>query len=256
MRRPMRRPMLSTTAAKTVFLDIETAPNQVWAWELWESDAIDTVHPWYMLSFAYKLSGGAVTTKSLPDYPSFKHDKRDDSALVRDLWSVLDAADIVVCHNGDRFDIPKSNARFVALGLNRPSPYRTVDTRKLARRYFKFSSNRLDYLGQYLGIGRKLPHTGFDLWKRCMDGDEAAWAEMLRYNRRDVVLLEKVYLKLRGWSETHPPSRPGVSQACRICGSKRLQSRGWTYTTMRRKRRFQCQMCGGWQLGAVEKLEQ
>src|ERR1700719_3656227 len=118
-----------------------------------------------MLSFAYKIAGEKkVHTRCLADYPGYKKNTEDDKALVTDLWTIFDQADIQIGHNADKFDIKKSNARFLMHKLNPPSPYKTVDTLKIARRAFKLDSNKLDDLGYYLGLGRKLPHTGFHLW--------------------------------------------------------------------------------------------
>lgn len=245
--------MPTNKKAVVVYLDIETAPTLGWTWGLWEQNVIDTKKPWYILSFAYKFEGEKVQSKGLIDYPGFKKDMEDDSALVKELWDVFDKADIVVAHNGDRFDILRANARFVGLGLNPPSPYKSVDTCKIARRYFKFDSNKLDNLGHYLGLGRKLPNTGFDLWKRCMTGDPQAWKEMIRYNERDVILLEKVYLKLRSWAKTHPSVTQGNGDACPKCNSTHLQKRGFSYTATRKRQRLQCADCGGWLSGQLIK---
>jgi hypothetical protein len=48
-------------------------------------------------------------------------------------------------------------------------------------------------LGHFLGIGRKLNHTGKALWLGCMSGDPKSWKKMRRYNQQDVRLLEAVY---------------------------------------------------------------
>src|ERR1035437_5750157 len=191
---------------KICFFDIETAPSLGYFWgKLWETNIIDVQAPWYMLSFAYKWLGeNKIHTRALPDYPIFKKDKENDKELVEDLHDLFDQADILIAHNGDRFDIRKTNARFIMQGLRPPSPYKTIDTLKAARRHFQFESNKLNDLGQYLKLGRKLPHTGFDLWKRCMTGEKAAWQTMRDYNARDVELLEKVYEKLKPYMTNHP----------------------------------------------------
>lgn len=201
-----------------------------------------------MLSFAYKWQGDKrVTTKALPDYQNFKKDKEDDSALIADAWKLLDEADIVVAHNGDRFDLKKCNARFIHRGLNPPSPYKTIDTLKLAKRHFAFSSNRLNDLGAYLGLGRKLPHTGFHLWKGCMSGDKTSWPLMRRYNARDVELLEKLYLRLRPWATSHPNLNSYHDrEACPTCESVDVQHRGIAVTTKLRYERLCCRACGHW----------
>jgi hypothetical protein len=244
-----------TEKAKIVLIDIETAPSLGWVWAKYDTNVIDFKTDWYILSFAYKtLGGGKVQTKCLADYPGYKKDLENDKALVSDLWKVFDEADILLGHNLDSFDIRKANARFLTHGLPPPSPFKTIDTLKIARRAFKFDSNKLDDLGRYLGIGRKLPHTGFHLWRSCMTGDLRAWGLMCRYNAQDISLLEKVYYAVRAWSPTHANVNKGEPETCPKCGSKDVQRRGFNFTLLRKKQRFMCTKCRGWFEGSVEKV--
>ena len=180
--------------ARVLFLDIETAPNLGFCWGKWEQNIIDFKRHWFMLSFSMKWQGErSAHTFVLPDFRGYVSNKEDDSRLVTKLWEVMDEADVIVAHNGDRFDVRKSNARFVTHGLTPPSPYKTVDTLKTARRVFRFSSNKLDDLGSQLQVGRKIDTGGIPLWKKCIENDPKAWAKMKRYNAQDVLLLERVY---------------------------------------------------------------
>ncbi len=219
---------------------------------MWEQNVIDVRQDWYILSFAYKWLGTKkIYTHSLPDYPRFAKCREDDGALVEELWRVFDEADVLIAHNGDRFDIRKANARFIVHGLKPPSPYKSHDTLKTARRHFKFDSNRLDDLGRYLGVGRKLPHTGKKLWLACMSGDEAAWRTMRRYNAQDVALLERVYLRLRGWATTHPDLAVYTRElVCPSCQSARITQQGVKLTKTGHRQQFKCLDCGGWHSGA------
>ncbi len=246
---------MKTTPAKIVFIDIETAPSLGWVWAKWETNVIEFKKDWYMLSFAYKVMGEKkVVTRGLIDYPEYKKDVENDEALVNDLWKVFDDADILIGHNGDAFDIRKSNSRFLTHALPPPSPYKTVDTLKIARRAFKFDSNKLDDLGHYLGVGRKLPHTGFNLWKGCMTGDPQAWKLMKKYNGHDVELLEKIYFLMRAWAPVHPNVNKGQA-ACPKCASTHTQKRGFSYTLLRQKQRLQCLNCFGWFEGPARKAD-
>lgn len=244
---------------KILFFDIETAPSLGWFYDRYkEGNIIDTKTDWYVLSFSYKWMGSKrPTVCSLPDYPIYKRDRENDKSLMADLWSVLDQADIVIAHNGDRFDIRKANARFIAHGLKPPAPYRTIDTLKIARRFFKFDSNRLDHLGGYLKVGRKMVHTGAALWFACMQGDERAWRLMRRYNARDVELLEAVYDKLRPWASNHPALTyyTGKLMDCPSCQSSNVQHRGWNMNRTGRKKRMTCRDCGAWFSGSQEKRD-
>lgn len=196
-----------------------------------------------MLSFCAKWLGeGAICYGMNQD----KSDKR----ICRELWKLINKADIVIAHNGDKFDIKKMNARFLLHGFNPPSPYQSIDTLKIARKYFKFDSNKLDDLARQLKLGRKVKHRGFELWLRCIKGDPVAWKTMLRYNKQDVILLEKVYLKMRGWIEHHPHMTFN-NPDCPNCGTPRMQKRGFFATKKRRYQRFNCQNCGAWSKGKV-----
>lgn len=237
---------------RIVLFDIETAPNLGYTWGKWEQNVIEFTRSWYLLSFAVKTLGDKrVKTYALPDYPGFKRDKENDKALTKELWKMMNEADIVVAHNGDNFDIKKANARFICHGLEPPAPYKTIDTLKVARRHFKFDSNKLDELGAYLKLGRKLPHTGFHLWKGCMTGDDKSWRLMRRYNARDVELLEKVYLKLRPWMTNHPNLNLYTDgSGCPSCKSNNIQRRGVSVKQNGKRFRFQCQSCASWFYGA------
>ena len=166
-------------------------------------------------------------THSLREYPHYKNNLQDDRRLIKDLHKLFDEADILIAHNGDRFDIRKTNARFIKHGLRPPAPYKTVDTLKVARRFFQFESNRLNDLGQYLGIGKKLPTTGMDLWRRTMSGEKTAWDTMEHYNRRDVRLLERVYNRLLPYMANHPNLEIyGENGCCPTCQSLKVERRG------------------------------
>ena len=74
--------------------------------------------------------------------------------------------------------------------------YRTLDTLKKARQYFRFANNKLDYIGQFLNVGRKLDHEGFELWEKVAAGDEEALNKMVQYCENDVILLEDAFFVL------------------------------------------------------------
>lgn len=244
----------TTTSPRILFYDIETAPLIGFAWQKWETDIIDTVRDWYILSFAYKWEGeSSIHAHSLPDFSLYKKNPEDDREIVKKLWEIINEADIVVAHNGDQFDIKKMNARFIAHGLTPPEPYKTIDTKKIAKSSFRFDSNKLDELGRYLGVGRKLAHTGFHLWKGCMRGDMQSWKLMVRYNKQDIKLLEDVYLKLRPWMKSFPIVSAENGE-CKHCGEIKSQRRGFSYTTKYKAQRLQCIKCGAWRLGNKELI--
>lgn len=231
---------------KILLYDIETMSNLAYVWGKYEQNVIQYERQWYMLSFAYKWLGEDKThVVSLPDFKTFKKDKTNDKELVTALWKLFDEADVIIAHNGNSFDQKKSQARFIVHGLGKPSPYKQIDTKLVAKQYFNFNSNKLDDLGETLGLGRKIDTGGFDLWLGCANGDKKSWQKMCAYNKQDVILLEKVYLKLRPWMEKHPAFHE--NGICDHCGSKALTKRGFGIRGAGTKvQRLQCQGCGAW----------
>jgi predicted RNA-binding Zn-ribbon protein involved in translation (DUF1610 family) len=245
-RKIMPAPTQAARKAKILFLDIETLPNISYTWGKYEQNVIAFKQEGCIATYAAKWLGGKVFSKSLPDYKGYEPWSYDDSHLVADLWKLFDEAEIIVAHYGDSFDIKYSNARFIFHRLKPPSPYKTVDTKKVAKRVARFNSNKLDDIGELLGIGRKIK-TDFSLWQGCMKGDKKSWSKMCRYNEMDVILLEKTYHQLLPWMKNHPNIGTITSEfCCPKCGSKALQSRGMAITSSMKYRRFQCQECGGW----------
>lgn len=241
--------MSTKMRVRVLLYDIETSPNLGYVWGKWQQDVVKFESEWILLSFAWKWLGESKThVLTLPDFDLYETDPTDDRELVTKLWELFNEADIVIAHNGDRFDQKKSNARFLAHGMTPPSPYRTVDTLKVAKRNFSFNSMRLGDLGKMLGLGVKAETGGFETWLGCMRGDKRAWNKMARYNKQDVVLLEKIYLALRPWAQTHPGMNllNGDMEACPKCGGGPMIRQGIRHTQTGTYQRFQCTSCGGW----------
>jgi RNase P subunit RPR2 len=172
--------------------------------------------------------------------------KENDNRIVKSLWNLFDQSDIIIAHNAQKFDVPKMNARFVINGLTPPSPYRIIDTLLVARKQFRFTSNKLDDLAGYFNIEHK-KETSFELWDRCVNGDQESLKYMEEYNMRDVEILEQVYLKLRPWIKNHPNLSLYIEnkeETCPYCGSTNLFDTGtFTYTNVSKFSNVKCSDC-------------
>ena len=244
-----------------ILIDVETSPLLTYTWEAYESNALKILEPSKIISVAWKdLNEKEVHCRALCDYKGYEGGIIDDTKLIKDAWDILDQADVICAHNGAAFDVKKLNARFVYHGLNAPSPYKVVDTIKVAKKVFKFDANSLNSLGEYLGVGKKINNGGFDLWLRCIDGDLDAWRLMKLYNSNDVSLLERVYFKLRPFITSHPSmvalsEKTSENPACPTCMSENVQKRGFSVTRTGRKQRYQCGTCGSWSSGPFTKIK-
>jgi len=233
---------------KALVFDIETAPILGYVWGLWENNvALNQVHSdWYVLSWAAKwLDEKKVMYKDQRNAKNVE----DDSKLLGGIWKLLDEADVVITQNGKSFDVKKLNARFVWHGFQPPSSYKHIDTKLLAKKHFAFTSNKLEYMSDKLCTKfKKLKHTkfqGFELWKECLAGNLAAWKEMERYNKYDVLALEELYKKLIPWDNAinfNLYSRDNVTRC--TCGSANFKRNGYFYGSVGRYQRYKCLDCG------------
>lgn len=233
--------------ANVLILDIETAPKIAYVWRFFKEHvgADQVLKHGHIMSFAAKWLGedGVIYQENR---------KENDKKIVKQLIKLFDKADIVVAHNGVGFDFPQVMARALVHDLAPPSPYKVVDTLKVARKEFGFPSNSLAYLSKVLGVSEKKSHKqfpGFELWLECLRGNEAAWDEMREYNIQDVISLEEMYLKMRPWMRHHPNVAvftDNEEPVCPKCGGKHLHFRGYAHTNVGKFHRFQCQDCGGW----------
>ena len=224
---------------KILYLDIETAPNTAYVWGLWK----ETVNIERLIESRYVLSWAA----KWKDSKEMMFDSVYQSGprrMLRRIAALLDEADVVVHYNGKRFDIPTLNTEFVKYDMPPPSPYDQVDLYQVVKRIFKFTSNKLDYVVQSLGIGHKVRHPGFQMWVGCMAGDESSWKSMERYNKMDVVILERLYKKLLPWIPSHPNHAAfEQDQVCPQCGGKHWVSRGYQTTKVSTYHRYRCKDC-------------
>jgi DNA polymerase elongation subunit (family B) len=222
-------------------LDIETRPNLGYIWGLWDQNVgiSQLVEVSSVICFAAKWHGDKKV-----HFASDFHDGHEE--MVRRVHGLMSEADAIIGWNSKAFDNKRLNREFELQRLGPPAPYVDIDLLRTARRSFGFASNKLDHVAQDLGIGSKVKHDGFDLWKRCMADDPKAWARMKKYNIGDVLLTEKVYDRFLPWIQGHPhPGLFGGAKAgCPNCGSMELQMRGSYVTQACRYQRFQCQACG------------
>lgn len=236
---------------KVLICDIETLPIEAYTWGLFDQNvSLSQIKTdWSVLSWSAKWLGDKkVMYQDVRD----QKDIRDDRRILQGIWDLLNEADIVVWHYGSAFDHKKLNARFAINGFSRPSPYKQIDTKKLASKTFGFTSNKLEYLTEKLNTKyKKSKHKkfeGFAMWSECMKGNKAAFREMEAYNRMDVLSLEELYNTLITWYNPHDfrvyTKHEGVS--CPTCSSIKIQKRGYDYTQTGKFARFQCQSCATW----------
>jgi DNA polymerase elongation subunit (family B) len=231
---------------KILLIDIETSPIVATTWGIYEQNIIWKEEEWHITCFGYKwLGDDKVQTVGLPDFKRYKKDPRNDYDVVNEIRKLFDEADIIVAHNGDEFDIKKSQARMAFHHMKPPSFFLSVDTKKVAKKHFKFDSNSLKSLLEYFAIGHKLETGGHQLWRDVRDGKPEAWKKMRTYCAGDITGLEAVYLHMRPWMTNHPIVSVTVED-CPKCGSGKLLKDGiYRSASGLNYQKWECQSCGG-----------
>lgn len=233
---------------KILFLDIETTPNLAYVWGLWDQNVglNQLVSSTEMLCFGARWYGEKKVI-----FKSQHHDGKE--AMLQEVHRLLDEADVLIGWNSASFDSKHLKRELIEAGMLPPSPYRDLDLMRVVKSQFKFPSNKLDYVSQTLGVGQKVKHSGFELWLKCMAGDDKAWREMKKYQLQDVNLLVDLYEKLKPWIKNHPSTAlvNGQPEGCVVCGSSDLEPRGLAHTNTSSYKRYRCKSCGKWQRGST-----
>lgn len=240
-----------------LIFDIETAPIEAEVWSMWQQGIglIDILKDWHVMSWSAKWFKGKDGTVYGPHSKLMYMDQRgaknieDDTKLLKGIWELLDEADIVITQNGDQFDIRKLNARFIINGFKPPSPFKSIDTKKIGKKKFGFTSNRLEYMTDKINKKyKKQKHKKFpgkEMWIECKRGNLEAWRAMEEYNKYDVLSLEELYICMQPWDNSFNPNlyTDDVTLKC-ACGSDKLRNKGYAYTLTGKFRRYTCLDCG------------
>ena len=232
---------------KILFFDLETSPITAHTWGLWQQNIslAQIIESTEVICFGARWYGQKKVI-----FKSVHHDGKAE--MLKALHELMNEADVLVGWNSKQFDHKHVNREFVENGFLPPAPTKDLDLMTVVKSRFRFPSNKLDYVAQKLGVGAKVQHTGFDLWIRCMAGDNKAWTTMRKYQIQDVDLLVDLYEILKPWMGTQHPNTAAYDnkpEGCIVCGSAELTIRGRAYSSTGSYARYQCKTCGKWQRG-------
>lgn len=226
---------------KVLFWDLEVAPLLAWMWSLSQ----DRVDPGHVVQEAFLLGWGAQWRGSSVVHSAVLTPEealaQDDSRVVGEIADLVREADMVVAHNGQRYDLRVLSARVLALGLEPLGPVQMLDTYLLAKRDFRLASLSLGHLAKVLGAPAKqsLP---FSEWAKAYRGDYVALRKIRQYVRQDVRTLAAVFEAMLPHYRSLPRLRDG--NGCPYCGSMDLKKRGVRRTAAATWQRYQCGSCG------------
>lgn len=235
---------------KILFFDIESLPCQGFIWNTRDPVGQHMIkRDEAILTIAYKWNYGeqGVLVAKKP---------YEDRDILKKFSAIYEQADYVVGHYSDKFDIKYIAYRMLVNNLNPLPTVKSIDTYKMAKKHFKFVSNKLDYIGRQLGVGRKNP-MGWADWEACAEGNKEAIKKMAEYNLQDVLLLESVFNKML----PHCPStminhnllKEDDGHHCPGCGSCNVHKRGVYHNKTTTLQRYKCTDCGQWSSSKKER---
>ena len=229
---------------KRLFFDIETSPNIVYSWRIGWNLTItpeNIIDERAIICISYKWENEDKI------YTLTWDKNKCDKQMLIDFVKVANQADEMIAHNGDRFDIKWIRTRCIFHRVPMFPNYKTLDTLKKAKSGFNFNSNKLDYIAQYLGVGAKVKHSGFDMWKGVMANNKEALSEMVNYCEGDIVVLEDVYLTMQNYikANTHAGViNNNLKYSCPSCSSENATLLKNNVTSMGTiKRQMECDCC-------------
>lgn len=235
------------TKRRRLFFDIEVSPNIGFFWDAGFKKTISPesiIKERAIICICYKWEDSEEVL-------SFFWDKKqNDKKMLQEFIKIANMADEMIGHNGDKFDLAWIRTRCLFHRIDMFPKYTTIDTLKVSRSKFKFNSNKLNYIGKYLGLGEKI-HTEYNLWTEIvLNKNQEAMDKMIEYCKQDVVLLESVYKVMS--THIEPKTHFGVifggsKLECPECGSDDLTLQGKIYHASGTcKQRYKCKTCNKW----------
>lgn len=226
---------------KRLYFDIETSPCLGWFWRpgfnmnLNYNNIIENAK---IICICYKWEGKDKV------YSLTWDKEQNDKQMILDFIAILDSADEIIGHNSDKFDIKWIRTRCLFHGIPMMPEYTSIDSLKEARKGFNFPSNRLDSIGRYAGVGKKIKTTEelwFDTWRK---NSRKALKGMVDYCKQDVILLEDVFKKIEPYTKPKTRISTDITE-CAKCGSDDLRVKSYRITSSGvRYAQMQCQSCG------------
>lgn len=236
---------IAKNAPRIGLFDLETLPMEVYAWNMYnENTGIEQVISGTgLLSWAGKfLNAPDIYSDVLTSDEAVN---KQDERITQSMWEFLSCCDVVVGHNLIDFDAKHARTFFLKHDLP-PLKYLMVDTLRIARRNFRFDSNRMGFINKQLGLRNKIENEGFPLWRDCREGDKTALGRMLEYNIGDVLALEDLYYRFRPYF--HGSFNIALYNEidklqCPVCGGLRLENVGYYYTPAGKWDSIRCLEC-------------
>lgn len=235
---------------RILYFDTERAPPLAWVWEDNKPQFINYtqyVQHGFFTSIQWQFSDeNKPSALSVTDSPTaFRKNPTCDKRVVKKAAELLNSADIVVAHNGKRFDWKHVLGKMVYHGIDPIRKPYIIDTLLEAKKA-KFPSNALGNLADYLEIAKKEKNQA-NIGKMVFGSIDERISEIDKqtaYGLKDIQPMIEFYEKIRPYMETHPNIGAYTGILTCSCGSTDLHSRGERHLSGNRvKAMYRCREC-------------
>jgi len=140
-----------------------------------------------------------VKTIRADKFKNWDKHRTNEKEFIQAVSDELDNYDILIFHNGVRFDKRYFNAKSLQYGIKPIFRYKKIiDPIQLAWRHLSLGRNSLAALIDYLQISAKKTPIELHRWlSAAYEGDKKCMDIIAKHCKYDVITLEKVYDKLR-----------------------------------------------------------
>ena len=248
-----------TVTARVVTLDIERIPGRHSTWHRGQT----ITGPFWDLNEIKAWTGKRIHADDVKEWPrticaAWKwYDQADVEfaaewevggydGFMRAVWDVFNDADLIIGHNADRFDARHLMGGWAEMGLPAPSPYKVIDTLKIARASFAYESNTLDALNKRLGIDAKTDKYDARIARAAVNGDKEAQGVLRSYNMGDITASEALFDRLRPFAKgiPHLGMWSDDELACPSCGTTMTATGKTVHANIQRYEHLHCPNCG------------
>lgn len=248
-----------TVNARVVTLDIERIPGRVRTWhrgftiegDVWDLNALKDItrrriHADDMIEWPRTICAAWKWYDSSDVEFAAEWEVGGYDGFMRQVWEVFNDADLIIGHNADRFDARHLMGGWAEMGLPAPSPYKVIDTLKIARGTFAYESNTLDALNKRLGIDAKTDKYDVKVARAAVNGDKNAQEALSAYNRGDIIASEALFDRLRPFAKGIPHLGMWTDDelACPSCGSTMTATGKTVHANVQKYEHLRCDNCG------------
>lgn len=221
---------------RILYFDMETAPNLGWFYKSKKPQYMNyhqVIQHEFVTSIQWQLEGEkTVKTFSIVDDEKFyRKNPTNDIKVIQKAAEILENADILVVHNGKRFDWPEFKKKIIFHRLDPVRKPYIIDTLAEAKTAANLS-NSLRNLADYYKVSEKAYNEADPAKLIYGDLDEriAHIKKQTKYGKKDIPPLREFYLLIRPYMDRHPhmgAKKRGLS--CPMCGGHNYTNRGRNY---------------------------